>query len=181
MVSGAISSLSLQLQTAILATLRLFSLLRRPESMAPIALPITQGDLPYDSGFLSEKREKRAPSRRLIHSATALYALIATASLLLVFCLSRTAGPRLLGSRIAGPRWSTDGVATSRHLASFNDEEPTCPVQPAPLVPRFPFEASASYVDEVATRLGQAVSFPTVSYDDNGLVGDDVRGFSRLN
>lgn len=52
--------------------------------------------------------------------------------------------------------------------------QPTCPRQPDPLYPKIPFEVSGTYRDEVASRLGQAVGYPTMSFDDIGDVDQDV-------
>lgn len=51
---------------------------------------------------------------------------------------------------------------------------PQCPAQPEPLVPNQVFEPPESFRDEAAERLAQAVRIPTVSYDDNGPIGEDV-------
>lgn len=51
---------------------------------------------------------------------------------------------------------------------------PICPEQPPPLVPSISFTPAPSYREAAAERLSQAVRIPTVSYDDNGEIGEDV-------
>ena len=52
-----------------------------------------------------------------------------------------------------------------------------CPPQPQPIVPGIPFTQAdnRSYGDATAQRLGAAVRYETVSYDDNGPVESDPR------
>lgn len=84
--------------------------------------------------------------------------------------------------------WSTK--STEKHLSDhdelFDDtlqdswsssvlQTPQCPAQAAPLVPRLPFQTpSPDYRADTARRLSEAVTYPTISYDDNGPVGEDV-------
>jgi len=65
-------------------------------------------------------------------------------------------------------------------LSSLSANHPTCPRQPDPIYPNIPFKPELSFPDEAARRLEQAVQFPTISYDDNGLVGEDVRSLVSL-
>ena len=52
-----------------------------------------------------------------------------------------------------------------------------CPAQPQPIVPGIPFTQAdnRTYRDATSQRLGAAVRYETVSYDDNGPVESDPR------
>ena len=52
-----------------------------------------------------------------------------------------------------------------------------CPAQPQPIVPGIPFTQAdnQTYRDATAQRLGEAVRYESVSYDDNGPVESDPR------
>lgn len=71
---------------------------------------------------------------------------------------------------VRSPVWGREDILD---IAS-NKWNPRCPAQPEPLVPRSTFSPSDTFRDEAAERLAQSVRIPTVSYDDNGLIGEDV-------
>lgn len=135
-----------------------FALLRLPKISPPAsAMKLTDSEEALDSS-----QTPHTTTRTSVKTAVKLALLSAALAWAAVFqyshLVARSSPWELsLDLHQAGEKWN-----------------PQCPAQPKPLVPNQVFEPPESFRDEAAERLAQAVRIPTVSYDDNGPIGEDV-------
>jgi hypothetical protein len=114
-----------------------------------------------EQGFAADfgsQRHSKTPYKNIAKAVLSLAALLSAGVYQYSDILARS------------PAWGREDIL---EVAS-KQWNPQCPVQPEPIVPRNAFSLSDTFRDEAAERLAQAVRIPTVSYDDNGAIGEDV-------